>query len=109
MSALPKSIASVLDVPPPVRALYEYGGGDYYTLNAGGHHLRVIREIAMAEKEEYGRSYEPPLGVFQKRLANQKLPAIPLRDWTITIGAAIPSERATLLRLLAAGAIKIVR
>lgn len=108
MSTLPKTIASILDVPAPSRALYDLSG-DYYTLTPGGQHLRVVREILIAEKEEFGASYVPPPSVFEKRVAQQKLPKISLRDWTITIGAAVPSERKTLMQLLSAGKIAVHR
>lgn len=108
MTSLPKTIASILEVPPPARALYDYAG-DYYALTPGGQHLRVVREITMAEKEEFGASYGPAPSVFEAKIAKQKLPEISLRDWTSTISAAITSERATLMRLLSAGKIKIHR
>ncbi len=108
MSSLPKTITSILDVPAHTRALYD-AAGDYYSLTPGGQHLRVVREITMSEREEMGSSYVPPQSVFEKRVAQQKLPEIPLRDWTSTISAAVPSERVTLLQLLSAGKIKVVR
>lgn len=109
--AISKYVTDFNEIPANLRPIYDFDpGAGAYALSPGGQHLQVLRDAQIRERADMniGANVPLPHSIYE-RAFNAKMPVVTLRDWTTTIGVAAPVERATLIRLLSAGKIRVKR
>lgn len=92
---LPKHVSNLYELPTAEGRLYKYYEAGFYQLTNGGQSLNFVRKSLQTERQ---------IGEGKARTFYAK---VALADWTATMSAATSPERRELLRLAAAGRIKI--